>query len=67
MRPSAAARCREFLRDEFQVDFAPAQSAVRTHVVESLFAPLEPLYNDAIGREVDRISRDSATRTWRSV
>ena len=41
---------------KFQVDFAPAQSAVRTHVVESLFAPLEPLYNDAIGREVDRIS-----------
>lgn len=41
---------------KFQVDFAPAQSAVRAHVVDALFAPLEPLYNDAICREVDRIA-----------
>jgi hypothetical protein len=41
---------------KFQVDIAPAQSAVRAHVVDSLFRPLEPLYNDAIGREIDRIA-----------
>jgi hypothetical protein len=40
----------------FQIDFAPAQSAVRSHVVDALFAPLEPLYNDAVGRDVDRIA-----------
>lgn len=39
-----------------QVDFAPAQSAVRAHVVDSMFQPLEAKYNDAIGREIDRIA-----------
>jgi hypothetical protein len=41
---------------KFQVDFAPAQSAVRSHVVDSLLLALEPMFNDAIRREIDRIS-----------
>ncbi|HEY3920355.1 MAG TPA: hypothetical protein VGL83_21390 [Stellaceae bacterium] len=40
----------------FQVDFAPAHSAVRSHVVDALLPALEPLYNDAIGRTVARIA-----------
>ncbi len=41
---------------KFQVDFAPAHSAVRSHVVESLLPEMEPIFNDAILREIDRIS-----------
>jgi len=33
---------------KFQVDFAPAHSAVRTHVVDELLPQLEPRYDDAI-------------------
>ena len=40
----------------FQVDFAPAHSAVRSHVVDALLPVLEPVYNDAICREVGRIA-----------
>src|SRR5665213_1974929 len=41
---------------KFQVDFAPAHSAARSHVVESLLPEMEPIFNDAIMREIDRIS-----------
>src|SRR6185437_11800455 len=41
---------------KFQVDFAPAHSAARSHVLESLMPELEPIFNDAIMREIDRIS-----------
>jgi hypothetical protein len=41
---------------KFQVDFAPAQSAVRSHVVDDLLPALEPIFNEAILREIDRIS-----------
>ena len=40
----------------FQVDIAPAHSAVRSHVVDELLPALEPLYNDAICRDVARIA-----------
>lgn len=40
----------------FQVDFAPAHSAVRSHVVDALLPALEPVYNDAICRTVARIA-----------
>lgn len=40
----------------FQVDFAPAHSAARSHVVESLLPEIEPVFNDAIMREIDRIA-----------
>ena len=41
---------------KFQVDFAPAHSAARSHVVDSLLPEVEPIFNDAIMREIDRIS-----------
>jgi hypothetical protein len=41
---------------KFQVDFAPAHSAVRSHVVDALLPALEPIYNDAICNEVGRIA-----------
>ena len=40
----------------FQVDFAPAHSAARSHVVDALLPGVEPIFNDAILREIDRIS-----------
>lgn len=40
----------------FQVDFAPAHSAARSYVVESLLPEMEPIFNAAIVREIDRIS-----------
>lgn len=41
---------------KFQVDFAPAHSAARSHVVETLLPEMEPIFNDAIMREIDRIA-----------
>ena len=41
---------------KFQVDFAPAHSAARSHVVDSLLPEMEPIFNEAIMREIDRIS-----------
>ena len=41
---------------KFQVDFAPAHSAARSHVVETLLPEIEPVFNDAIMREIDRIA-----------
>jgi hypothetical protein len=41
---------------KFQVDFAPAHSAARSHVVEALLLEMEPIFNGAIMREIDRIS-----------
>ncbi len=41
---------------KFQVDFAPAHSAARSHVVAELLPAIEPIYNEAIGREIDRIA-----------
>ena len=42
----------------FQVTFAPAHSAARSHVVDELLPEVEPIYNDAIGREIGRISAE---------
>jgi hypothetical protein len=42
---------------KFQVDFAPAHSAARSHVVDALLHDIEPIFNDAIMREIDRISQ----------
>ncbi|MGH7033856.1 MAG: hypothetical protein ACREFL_09020 [Stellaceae bacterium] len=41
---------------KFQVDFAPAHSAARSHVVDALLPAMEPIFNDAIMREIDRIA-----------
>ena len=42
----------------FQVDFAPAHSAVRAHVVDALMPDLEPKFNAAICDEVGRIAAE---------
>jgi hypothetical protein len=41
---------------KFQVDFAPAHSAARSHIVEELLPTIEPIFNEAIGGEIERIS-----------
>src|SRR5215469_4112594 len=41
---------------KFQVDFAPAHSAARSHVVEALLPAMELIFNDAILRTIDRIA-----------
>ncbi|MGB6537155.1 MAG: hypothetical protein WBF58_14460 [Xanthobacteraceae bacterium] len=41
---------------KFQVDLAPAHSVIWLFLVDSLHAPIDPLYNDALKREIDRIA-----------
>jgi hypothetical protein len=41
---------------KFQVDIAPGHSAARSHVVDALLPAVEPVFNDAICREIDRIA-----------
>lgn len=41
---------------KFQVDYAPGHSVVQTHVVDALLPALEPLFNDAVARDVERIT-----------
>jgi len=41
---------------KFQVDFAPAQSAARSHVNDALLPEIEPVFNSALLREIDRIA-----------
>ena len=41
----------------FQVDFAPAHSVLWLFTVDELHAPLDPIYNQALKREIDRIAR----------
>jgi hypothetical protein len=40
----------------FQVDLAPAHSVIWLFLVEALHAPIDPIYNDALRREIDRIA-----------
>jgi hypothetical protein len=40
----------------FQVDFAPAHSVLWLFTVDELHAPLDPLYNQALKREIDKIA-----------
>ncbi|HTV38221.1 MAG TPA: hypothetical protein VMF12_17460 [Xanthobacteraceae bacterium] len=41
---------------KFQVDLVPAHSVIWLFLVESLHAPIDPVYNDALKREVDKIA-----------
>jgi hypothetical protein len=41
---------------KFQVDLAPAHSVLWLFLVEALHAPIDPTYNDALRREIDRIA-----------
>jgi hypothetical protein len=40
----------------FQVDLVPAHSVIWLFLVDGLHAPLDPLYNEALKREIDRIA-----------
>ncbi len=41
---------------KFQVDLVPAHSVIWLFLVESLHAPIDPIYNDALKREIDKIA-----------
>ena len=41
---------------KFQVDLVPAHSVVWLFLVEKLHAAIDPLYNDAVKREIDKIA-----------
>jgi hypothetical protein len=41
---------------KFQVDLVPAHSVIWLFLVDALHAPLDPLYNDAVKREIDKIA-----------
>ncbi len=41
---------------KFQVDLVPAHSVIWLFLVQSLHAPIDPIYNDALKREIDKIA-----------
>ena len=41
---------------KFQVDLVPAHSVIWLFLVDALHAPIDPLYNDAVKREIDKIA-----------
>jgi hypothetical protein len=41
---------------KFQVDLVPAHSVIWLFLVDALHAPIDPLYNDAVKREIDKIT-----------
>jgi hypothetical protein len=41
---------------KFQVDLVPAHSVIWLFLVDSLHAPIDPIYNDALKREIDKIA-----------
>ena len=43
---------------KFQVDLVPAHSVLWLFLVDALHAPLDPIYNDAVKREIDKIAAD---------
>jgi hypothetical protein len=43
-------------RTKFQVDLVPAHSVIWLFLVESLHAPIDRIYNDALKREIDKIA-----------
>jgi hypothetical protein len=40
----------------FQVDFAPAHSVLWLFTVDELHAPLDPIYNEALKREIEKVA-----------
>src|SRR3984957_4225726 len=41
---------------KFQVDLVPAHSVIWLFLVDALHAPVDPLYNDAVKREIEKIA-----------
>lgn len=42
---------------KFQIDLVPAHSVLWLYTVDELHEPLDPLYNEAVKREVDKIAK----------
>ena len=40
----------------FQIDLVPAHSVIWLYLVDDLHAPIDPIYNDAVKREIDKIA-----------
>ena len=40
----------------FQIDLVPAHSVVWLYLVDALHAPIDPIYNQAVKREIDKIA-----------
>ena len=40
----------------FQIDLVPAHSVIWLFLQDDLHAPLDPIYNDALKREIDKIA-----------
>jgi hypothetical protein len=41
---------------KFQVDLVPAHSVTWLYLVDALHAPIDPIYNEAVKREIDKIA-----------
>jgi hypothetical protein len=41
---------------KFQIDLVPAHSVIWLYLVDALHAPIDPIYNDAVKREIDKIA-----------
>jgi len=41
---------------KFQVDLVPAHSVIWLFLIDALHAPIDPIYNDAVKREIDKIA-----------
>lgn len=41
---------------KFQVDLVPAHSVIWLFLVDALHAPLDPVYNEAVKREIDKVA-----------
>jgi hypothetical protein len=41
---------------KFQIDLVPAHSVIWLYLVDALHAPIDPIYNDALKREIDKIA-----------
>jgi hypothetical protein len=45
----------------FQIDLVPAHSVIWLFLVEALHAPIDPIYNAALKREIEKIAAPSRT------
>ena len=41
---------------KFQIDLVPAHSVIWLYLVDALHAPVDPIYNEAVKREIDKIA-----------
>src|SRR5262249_60477229 len=41
---------------KFQIDLVPAHSVIWLYLVDELHAPIDPIYNEAVKREIDKIA-----------